>query len=1143
MLNREVYQNDPTKKKILNEGVVNVNEEVTDESLELLRYELETFVCKGEYEKGLDLILDTFLKHIDSPQQPGVWISGFFGSGKSHLVKMLRSLWVDTAFPNGATARGIANLPSSITDHLRDLNTQGKRLGGLHAASGTLGSGASGSVRLALLQIVFKSAGLPDKYPVANFVMWLKSEGIFVQVKNLVENSGYDWDTELDNFHVAEGLYQALCEIKPAVFSSSMSVSEVLPQIYPNVQDITNDDLINTIKKALSESGKFPLTLVALDEVQQFIGEDSERAMAVQEMVEACSKNFAGKLLFIGTGQTAITGTPNLQKLEGRFTVRIELSDNDVDTVIREVILAKNPNAISEIEKVLKENNGEISRHLAGTSLSHKLTDENDFVQDYPILPTRRRFWENTLRVLDQTGTQSQLRNQLNMVHKAIQSNLDKQLGIVIGGDYLYFDSAEKLLQTRILPRNVYEKTMAWKGGTDDEELLARAAGLIFLINKLSNSNDQIGISATIDTIADLLVEDLSEGSGPIRKRLGNILGNCDLVMSVGNEYRIQTEESIAWTNDFQNEKTVLASQRHRIESERSDRIKTQISQKLGRVTIIQGKSKVKRTIYPVFNSHLPDDHDNQVYVWIRDDWSIDDKSVLAEARYARTQSPTIYVHVPKRSADDLRRNLMDYKASSITLDKRGLTNTPEGNEAREAMETIKRNSEASINSIIEDLISGAKVYQGGGNEIVAADFTEKIKTAAEASFQRLYPQFDLADHDGWGEVYRKAKQGSLEALKSVDYDGDPTSNQVCKTIQGYIAGGKNGNKVRSHFEEAPYGWSRDSIDGGLQILLTAGSLYAQNERGVRIEPKDLARRDIGKSIIKIESTIISTPQRLQIRGLYQKIGIQCNPNEELNMVDSLIQKMHKLAMSAGGDSPKPVLPNTSLLDDIRLTAGNNQLSIIYDKRQELEQNWNDWTTVSDEITKRWQNWTDLIELLEYSAGIDEVEHITKQVEIIKNQRRLLNDPDLVVPLLRELETKLRRIVSGHCSTYDTKYWELVKALDSDDAWMQLSVSQQEEILDECNIVGPRSLSIGTRKELINHLTAVQITSWEHRIDALQSRFDRARELAAKELEPKTQAVSIPRRMVKTIEELETWIAEVEEELKKALSKGPIIIK
>ncbi len=82
MYNREIYQKDPSTQKLVNEGVARVSDEVTTQALQVLRYELETFVCDGQYEKGLRHILDTYLKNTDEMEQPGVWISGFYGSGK-----------------------------------------------------------------------------------------------------------------------------------------------------------------------------------------------------------------------------------------------------------------------------------------------------------------------------------------------------------------------------------------------------------------------------------------------------------------------------------------------------------------------------------------------------------------------------------------------------------------------------------------------------------------------------------------------------------------------------------------------------------------------------------------------------------------------------------------------------------------------------------------------------------------------------------------------------------------------------------------------------------------------------------------------------------------------------------------------------
>ncbi len=482
MINREIYQKDPATRKLVNEGVASVNDEKTKQAMAVLRYELETFVCNGQYKKGIETILETYLKNIGQAQQPAAWVSGFYGSGKSHLVKMLRALWTDTRFEDEATARGVADLPLPIQDLLKELSTESKRHGGLHAASGTLGASASGSVRLALLRIIFKSADLPELYPVARFVMWLKSEGIYDDVTKYLEQNGHSWKEELDNFYVAEGLQEALVHVKPNLFSSPLACAEILSNQYPLVQDISSDEMVKAIRQALSKNGVFPLTLIVLDEIQQYIGEDSQRSQDVQEVVEACCKNIGSKLFFVGTGQTALSGTSNLKRFEGRFTIRVELSDADVDEVIRKVILAKNAAANLPIKQVMQTNLGEIARHLSGTTIGHRQDDINFFVQDYPLLPVRRRFWENTLRVLDQTGTESQLRNQLTMVHKAIQTNLEEALGHVVPADYLYFDSAEKLLQSHILPRKVHEKTMSWYNGSSDERLVARACGLVFLI-------------------------------------------------------------------------------------------------------------------------------------------------------------------------------------------------------------------------------------------------------------------------------------------------------------------------------------------------------------------------------------------------------------------------------------------------------------------------------------------------------------------------------------------------------------------------------------------------------------------------------------------------------------------------------------
>src|SRR4030042_2281627 len=123
MKNRQLFQRDPAVSKLLNDGVAAVREAASDKEIETLRYELEHFVCEGQYEDGLSRTLESYLGNVNSTTQPAAWLSGFFGSGKSHLLKMFRHLWVDTRFESdGATARGLAELPDDVSALLRELD-------------------------------------------------------------------------------------------------------------------------------------------------------------------------------------------------------------------------------------------------------------------------------------------------------------------------------------------------------------------------------------------------------------------------------------------------------------------------------------------------------------------------------------------------------------------------------------------------------------------------------------------------------------------------------------------------------------------------------------------------------------------------------------------------------------------------------------------------------------------------------------------------------------------------------------------------------------------------------------------------------------------------------------------------------------
>jgi len=423
MKNRELFQRDPAVSKLLNDGVAAVREAASDKEIETLRYELEHFVCEGQYEDGLIRILESYLGNVNSTTQPAAWVSGFYGSGKSHLLKMFRHLWVDTTFSDGATARGLARLPQEVQDLLRELDTLGKRCGGLHAASGTLPSGGGESVRLAVLSIILASRGLPEALPQAQFCMWLQKNGIFEQVKAAVEAAGKNFLSELHDLYVSPILAKAVLDADPDFAADLKQARAALRSQFPVVDDVSTNEFIRLVREVLAVDGEIPATVIVLDEIQLFIGDSPTRSTDVQEVAEALCKQLDSRVLLVGAGQTALAGNvPLLQRLIGRFTIPVELSDSDVETVTRRVVLAKKADKRKVVEDTLSTHAGEIDRQLAGTRIAACAEDRDIIVDDYPLLPVRRRFWEHVLRAVDVPGTASQLRTQLKIVHEAVRT-------------------------------------------------------------------------------------------------------------------------------------------------------------------------------------------------------------------------------------------------------------------------------------------------------------------------------------------------------------------------------------------------------------------------------------------------------------------------------------------------------------------------------------------------------------------------------------------------------------------------------------------------------------------------------------------------------------------------------------------------
>ena len=456
---KDVLQRDPSNP-LVNQGQARIADRTNEKVIQELKGELSSFVCEGQYADGIQRIIESFLANSSQTSQKGAWVSGFFGSGKSHFLKMLAHLWQNTAI-DGTTARALVpSMPPELTTLLKELDTAGKRGGGLLAAAGALPSGTTDSVRLTILGVLLRAVGLPAQFAQAQFCLWLRDEGYYDRVEAAVEKSGKNFFSELNNLYVSKPIVQALLACDSKLGRDEQDVRKTIREQFTQPTDIDTAQFLSTFKRALnivSRDGRMPLTALVLDEVQQYIGSSQERSTLVSEVAEAVSKQLDSNVIIICAGQSALTGVPQLQRLMDRFTIRVSLSDADVETVTRKVLLDKKPAALKTIRELLDTHSGEVSRQLQGTRIGESSEDRELLPRDYPLLPVRRRFWEYCFRQVDAAGTQSQLRSQLRIIHDAVANVADQQLGAIIPGDDLYEALAPEMVNTGVLLREINE--------------------------------------------------------------------------------------------------------------------------------------------------------------------------------------------------------------------------------------------------------------------------------------------------------------------------------------------------------------------------------------------------------------------------------------------------------------------------------------------------------------------------------------------------------------------------------------------------------------------------------------------------------------------------------------------------------------
>jgi len=1148
---KDILQRDPSTHPLVNQGQARIADKSNDKVFEELRGELSTFVCEGQYADGIQRILSSYLGNVTQTSQKAAWVSGFFGSGKSHLLKMLCHLWADTKFPDGATARSLVpSMPDDLRSLLRELDTAGRRGGGLLAAAGALPSGTTDHVRMTILAVLLRGVGLPDQHAQAQFCLWLHDQGWFDKVKKSVESAGKPWAAELNNLYVSGPIARALMACDPHLASTEAEARNTLKtQFPPRNTDITTQEFLTACKRVLKlagRDGRSPCTILVLDEVQQYIGDSNDRAMLVTEVTEALSKQLDSHVLVVASGQSALTATPKLQKLTDRYTIRVQLSDQDVEAVIRKVLLQKKPSSLLVVREQLEKYGGEISRQLQGTRIGESAQDREVIVDDYPLLPVRRRFWEHCFRAVDAAGTHSQLRSQLRIIHDALSRLCERNLGATVPGDELFEALAPEMVNTGVLLREINERIINLsKDGTDEGKLARRICGLVFLISRLPReAGSDIGVHATKEHIADLLVDDLLADNGKLRSSVETVLEKLaasGALMKVGDEYRLQTKEGAEWDAEFRRRQSKLANDDADLQIRRDHLLYADADKIIRSVKIVQGAAKEARQIVISRDQTPPTGNGENVPLWLRDGWSSSEKEILDAARSAGTDSPTVFVFLPRQAADELRKLIVDAESAQQTSDARGTPTTREGEEAKHSMESRRNAAVRQQGELIKQVVASAKVFQGGGSELLQASLEDKVREATNAALVRLFPRFKEADSVAWETVIKRAKEGADQPLSPVGHSGPTEQHPVCQAVTSTIGSGKLGGDVRKVLRASPYGWPQDAIDAALIALHRTQHLSA-TLNGAVLAPGHVDQGKISKAEFRVEKVTLTVTERLAIRKVFQALGVSCKAGEELAKAPEFLDKLAALGRSTGGDAPLPAAPPVVDVVDLRAKVGNDQLAGIRDKAADFEKRIGEWTKTKALVDARKPTWDIVERLAKHAQSIAAASEALKQVEAVRTQRLLIEATDPVSPLRSTLADALRKAVLDAHAALEAAYAKGIASLEGSSLWPRLTDADRSSILASVDLLPVVPLELSTDSALVSALDARSISARNAETDAVPGRVQKALEKAARLLEPKVRSISIERSTLATAADVDAWVERQKKTLAEAIKDGPVLV-
>lgn len=399
----------------------------TDESR--LRAEVEEYEVTDNVERNLRRFLDVFGSGVRTGQvtETGIWVSGFYGSGKSSFTKYL-----GFALDPGRTIGGrpfVDLLAERIAspDVRQELKTIAARhpvaVIMLDLGAEQLASSSVTTVSTVLYWKVLQSFGYSKEEKLAHLEFRLDREGRLDTFREAYRSRfGGSWeDVHDDPLLGVSGAAQIVPQFFPKEFPQPRDFSQLRFSLAGDVRDRAAE-IVDLIRRKTGRQN----VLFLIDEVGQYVAPRGELILNLDGLARNFKELGQGHVWIVATGQQTLTeiveraafNSAELNKLRDRFPIAIELDARDIREITWRRLLSKSADGEEKLRDLFRHHGQALTTHtrLTGTALFKGDVDEETFVRLYPFLPQHFDLLLDLVRVLARSTGGIGLRSAIRVI-------------------------------------------------------------------------------------------------------------------------------------------------------------------------------------------------------------------------------------------------------------------------------------------------------------------------------------------------------------------------------------------------------------------------------------------------------------------------------------------------------------------------------------------------------------------------------------------------------------------------------------------------------------------------------------------------------------------------------------------------------